>query len=68
MYLRTDRNESANEKRKKERKKESEGLLPPFLSPLIQESDACRGSRPHSTGRIFERLKKLTGHFVHTGL
>ena len=43
-----------------------EGLLLPFLSPLIQESDACRGSRPHSTGRIFDRLKNLTGHFVHT--
>ena len=58
----TDRKESANEKRMKE----SEGLLLPFLSPLIQESDACRGSRPHSTGRIFDRLKNLTGHFVHT--
>ena len=60
----SDREESANEKRRKE----SEGLLLPFLSPLIQESDACRGSRPHSTGRIFDWLKNLTGHFVHTGL
>ena len=63
MYFRTDRKESANEKRKKE----SEGLLHPFVSPLIQESDACRGSRPHSTGQIFDRLKNLIGHFVHTG-
>ena len=34
----TDREESANEKSRKE----SEGLLLSFLSPLKQESDACR--------------------------
>ena len=60
----SDREESANEKRMKE----SEALLLPFLSPLIQESDACRRSRPHSNAHIFDRLKNLTGHFVHTGL
>ena len=55
----SDREESANEKRMKE----SEALLLPFLSPLIQESDACRGSRPHSNAQIFDRTFRSYGTF-----
>ena len=49
----TDREESANEKRRKE----SGGLLLSFLSPLKQESDACR--RGHTLPDEFSTARKI---------
>ena len=49
----TDRQESANEKRRKE----SGGLLLSFLSPLKQESDACR--RGHTLPDEFSTARKI---------
>ena len=40
---------------------------PVFITPGRIKKGSKATFKPHQTGRIFDRLKNLTVHFVHTG-